>query len=79
MHGTTAVVDGLRAEGFRVTVGYVQWALRDRHVPTPAKGPGGALMWEEADVQRLRGFLHRRGRDPARAQRRLAGQEGGAV
>ena len=64
MQGTTAVVDGLRAEGFRVNVGYVQWALRDQHIPTPEKGPGGALIWTEADARRLRSFLYRRGRGP---------------
>ncbi len=67
MQGTTAVVDGLRAAGFRVNVGYVHWVLRDRHIPTPEKGPGGALIWSEADVLRLRGFLYRRGRGPTAA------------
>jgi len=65
MRGTADVVDALRAEGFEVTRTYVAWVLRDRHIPTPQKGPGGALIWEEADVLRLRSFLHRRGRGPA--------------
>ena len=64
MRGTADVVDGLRAEGFTVTRTYVAWVLRDRHIPTPGKGPGGALIWDEADVLRLRGFLFRRGRGP---------------
>ena len=64
MLGTTAVVDGLRAEGFQVNVGYVQWVLRDRHIAMPEKGPGGVLIWTDADVQRLRSFLLRRGRGP---------------
>ncbi len=64
MEGTTAVVDRLRAEGFRVNVGYVQWVLRDRHIAMPDKGPGGALIWTEADVLRLRSELIRRGRGP---------------
>ena len=68
MRGTADVVDGLRAEGFAVTRSYVAWVLRDRHIPTPEKGPGGALIWSEADVLRLRGFLNRRGRGPKGAR-----------
>lgn len=64
MSGTTNVVDRLRDEGFRVSCGYVQWVLRDRHIAMPAKGPGGCLLWDDADVLRLRGFLYRRGRGP---------------
>ena len=67
MDGTTAVVDRLRAEGFRVNIGYVQWALRDRHVPMPEKGPGGVLIWSGADVDRLKSFLYRRNRGPGEA------------
>ena len=68
MQGTADVVDGLRAEGFAVTRTYVGWALRDRHIPTPEKGPGGALIWTDADAQRLRSFLYRRGRGPKGAK-----------
>ena len=64
MLGTTDLVDRLRAEGFAVTRTYVAWVLSDRHIPTPEKGPGGALIWSDADVLRLRGFLCRRGRGP---------------
>jgi len=54
----------LRAAGFAVTRTYVAWVLRDRHIAMPEKGPGGAFIWSEADVLRLRGFLHRRDRGP---------------
>ena len=64
MEGTTQVVNRLRAEGFRVNAGYVAWLIRDRWLPTPEKGPGGAFIWTDADAQRLRSFLHRRGRGP---------------
>lgn len=64
MRGTADVVDGLRAEGFAVTRGYVAWAIRDRHVPEPGRGPGGCFLWVEADVDRLRSFLKRQGRGP---------------
>ena len=67
MQGTTAVVDQFRAEGFRCNVGYVQWVLRDRHIAMPEKGPGGVFIWTDADVQRLRSFLYRRGRGPGGA------------
>lgn len=88
MRGTAQVVDELRAEGFAVTRTYVSWVLRDRHVPTPPKGPGGALIWADADVARLRSFLLRRSRGPALPQSestrtsgpgRESSWEGGAV
>ena len=68
MKGTADVVDGLRAEGFAVTRTYVAWLLRDRHIPTPEKRPGGALIWTDGDVQRLRSFLYPRNRGPEGAQ-----------
>lgn len=67
MDGTTAVVDRLRDQGFDVCHGYVQYLIRDRIVPSPPKGPGGVLLWEPSDVQRLRSELLRRRRGPAAA------------
>jgi hypothetical protein len=76
MRGTAQVVDELRAEGFMVTRTYVSWVLRDRHVPTPPKGPGGALIWADADVVRLRSFLIRRNRGPALPRAESTGTAG---
>lgn len=59
---TVQVVNLLQSEGFSVTPGYVAWALRERHVPPPESRVGMAYVWQEADVQRLRSFLVRRGR-----------------
>jgi len=64
MEGTTAVVDRLRGDGFQVNAGYVAWLIRDRWLPAPEKGPGRAMIWTDADVQRLRSILYRRGRGP---------------
>lgn len=63
--GTTAVIDRLRSQGYDVSVGYVQWLLRDRIIATPMKGPGGVLLWRPGDVRRLQDELARRGRGPA--------------
>ena len=79
MRGTADVVDGLRAEGFAVTRTYVAWVLRDRHVPTPQKGPGNCLLWDESDVARLKAFLYRRTRGPTHLRQGFGGQEGGAA
>ena len=64
MRGTVDVIDGLRAEGFAVTRTYLGFLVRDRWLPAPESGPGGAFIWTDADVQRLRSLLHRRGRGP---------------
>ena len=69
MKGSTEVTDELRKEGYLVNCSYVQFLLRDRHIPTPPKGPGGCLVWSESDVQRLRGVLLRRGRGPQDSER----------
>ena len=69
MKGTIDVVDELRSEGFAVTCGYVAWAIRDRHIPEPGRGPGNCFMWEQADTDRLRSFLRRQGRGPEGARR----------
>ena len=63
---TAEVVDMLRSEGFSVSPGYVAWALREGHVPSPENRVGMAYLWQEADVARLRSFLMRRNRGPAR-------------
>lgn len=79
MRGTADVVDGLRAEGFAVTRTYVAWVLRDRHIATPVKGPGGLLLWTEDDVLRLRSFLYRRNRGPVHLGQEAVAREGGAA
>ena len=64
MHGTTDVLDRLRGEGFQVSVGYLQYLLRERVVVPPAERVSSIFVWEEADVQRLKSELLRRGRGP---------------
>ena len=64
MKGTQDVLDALRAEGFRVSSAYLAWLLRDRWLESPEKAPGGAFVWTDADVQRLRSLLVRRRRGP---------------
>ncbi len=61
---TTQVVDLLRREGFSVSPGYVAWALREGHVPSPENRVGMAYLWRDADVALLRSFLTRRNRGP---------------
>ena len=61
---TVGVVDSLRSEGFSLSPGYVAWILRERHIPQPDNRIGLAYMWTDADVQRLRSELLRRGRGP---------------
>ena len=62
---TVDAVNLLRSEGYSVSPGYVAWALREGHVPAPDGRIGMAYLWTDADVQRLRSFLYRRGRGPA--------------
>ncbi len=73
MKGSTEVIDELRGEGYLVNCSYLQFLLRDRQIPTPPKGPGGCLVWSEADAQSLRGILIRRGRGPQGEDAREAG------
>lgn len=61
---TVDVVDLLRSEGFSLSPGYVAWALRERHIPSPESRVGLAYLWMDPDVQRLRSFLYRRNRGP---------------
>ena len=62
MRGTVDVIDGLRAEGFAVTRTYLGFLIRDRWFSPPEKAGNGAMIWTDADVQRLRSLLIRRGR-----------------
>ena len=73
---TVDVVDSLRSEGFSLSPGYVAWALRERHIPPPDSRIGLAYVWTEADEQRLRSFLRRRGRGPASLRQGFGGKEG---
>ena len=61
---TRSVLDGLTAEGFRVTAAYLGYLTRERIIPPPAQ-VCGALVWESGDVARIRSVLYRRGRGPA--------------
>ena len=61
---TVDVVNVLRGEGYAVSPGYVAWVLREMHIPAPDDRVGMAYDWTDADVQRLRSFLMRRGRGP---------------
>ena len=64
MLGTSQVVDGLRETGFDISHAYVAYLLRERVIAEPERGPGRAFLWCEADIERLRGVLFRRGRGP---------------
>ena len=64
MQGTSEVLDRLRAEGFEVSVGYLQYLLRERIIPAPQQRVGSAFVWEDEDEQRLRRELIKRGRGP---------------
>jgi len=64
MIGTSELVASLRSEGFEVSHSYLAYLLRERVVAAPPKGPGGVLLWEEADVGRVRSELLRRNRGP---------------
>lgn len=66
--GTAEVVNLLRSEGFRVAGPTLAFYLREGYLSAPeTRGPGGAFVWGEADIQRLRSVLHRRGRAPEAA------------
>jgi hypothetical protein len=64
------MVDALTAEGYQVTRTYIAWAIRDRHIHEPERGPGGCFLWSDADVDRLKSFLVRMNRGPADTGRR---------
>ncbi len=71
--GTSEVVRDLRREDYAVSPSYVNYLIREGILPAPEKCPGGALCWAEADVDRLRSILKRRGRGPSE----VLTQEGG--
>ncbi len=64
MIGTSELVASLRSEGFEVSHSYLAYLLRERIVAAPPKGPGGVLLWEREDVERVRSELLRRDRGP---------------
>lgn len=62
--GTTEVVRQLKRLGYELTPAYVNYLMREGILPQPPKGPGGVLCWGQADIDRLRSILRRRGRGP---------------
>jgi hypothetical protein len=68
MKSTAEVVDGLRSEGYVLTRTYLAWLLRDRYLPPPQKFCE-SYAWTDADVDRLKGLLVRRGRGPGETTR----------
>ena len=62
MLATSDVVRLLQSQGFEINCGYASYALRERLIPLPKK-IGGIWLWGDADVDRLRALLRRRGRD----------------
>lgn len=62
---TRAVLDGLTAEGFRVTAAYLAYLTRERIIPPPPK-MCGALVWGPGDIARVKSVLRRRGRHSGR-------------
>ncbi len=65
---TGEVVEILRKQGFEVTPGYLDFLFRELHLPRPPLR-GSRLDWRQADVQRLKAVLARRGRAPIDAER----------
>ena len=61
---TADVADLLRSEGFSISPDYIAWVLRARHIAPPESRIGLAYAWTDEDIQRLKGFLIRRGRAP---------------
>jgi len=75
--GTSQVIRQARQEDYLVTPTYVGYLIRDGILPALERGPGGAYLWTDADVERLRSILRRRGRGPsehARPNMAMAGQ-----
>lgn len=62
MRRTREVIDRLRNEGYAVSPGYVQYLLRERILRPPSERFGGAYVWQEPDIERLRSVLRRRRR-----------------
>lgn len=77
LFGTSEINDTLSAQGFDVYPGYIQSLIRERVLPAPEKGPGGAFFWHDADVDRLKSILRRRGRGPADSGTQRQASQGG--
>ena len=69
MHRTREVIDRLRNEGYSVSPGYLQYLLRERILRAPSERFGGAYVWRELDIERLRSVLKRRERGPGERSR----------
>jgi len=61
MQNTRAVVERLKGEGYEITEPYLVSLIRTDALPRPEKF-GHQYAWSDADVERLRGILRRRGR-----------------
>jgi hypothetical protein len=62
VHRTREVIDRLQNEDYAVSPGYLQYLLRERILCPPSERFGGAYIWQESDIERLRSVLRRRGR-----------------
>lgn len=60
---TGEVVSAMRAEGFDLTPGYLDFLIRERHLHRPGCDAAG-YVWTDPDVQRLKSILCRRNRGP---------------
>lgn len=60
---TSDVVTRLNGQGFDVSPGYISYVLREGILHPPERCLG-RLHWAEADIDRLRSLLKRRGRGP---------------
>lgn len=58
---TDRVIALMRSKGLRVTLGYIQFLIRESHIDRPACF-GRSLMWSEDDVVTLEATLRERGR-----------------
>ena len=65
MLGTSEMLDKLREEGYRVSMGYLQYLLRERFVEPPTQKIGGNFVWTEQHVEDVRTILERKGRGPS--------------
>ncbi len=67
MTGTSDLLERLRDEGYEVSHTYIAYLIRERTVPVPPKGPGGAFLWSPVEIAALRRELTRRGCGPGHA------------
>jgi len=63
---TRQLLEHLQADGFTCSEAYLGYALRARPVLRPAEKVGSLFVWSEADILRLKAFLHERDRGPHR-------------